>query len=272
METVIVSGVILLAGIFEFLAGLYTDGHLKRKEWLINAVSLFHLAALVKPAIVIGVALLLSCVWPGSDSALSDLPWWAGFLLVLLPADFMHYAYHRLGHEWKTLYHIHRTHHVSTRMHIGAAFRENIFWYLFMPDLYYGAAMLYLGLGEQYAVAMTLTGVMNVVNHVGVRWDLQSGLYQRPYLRGLMWWVERVLNLPDTHHAHHGLGRHQHLNGNYGQLLLIWDLIFGTARFPHQAQDRFGLNRGAEETACVQLYFPICRPAGPASPWRRAGP
>lgn len=269
METIIVTAVIVLAGTLEAFAGLYTAERLHRKDWIINLASLFHLAVLVKPAIIIGTAFILSALWPAAAGQLHDMPWWLGLLLVLLPSDLLHYLYHRLGHEWKTLFHIHRTHHVTSHMQVGAAFRENIFWYVFMPDLYYGAAMLYLGLGQQVAVAVTLTGIVNVINHVGLRWDLQLNLYERPIMRRIMWVMERILNLPDMHHAHHGLGRHQNLNGNYGQLLSIWDVIFKTARFPHHAQDRFGLNRGAETPICVQLYFPLCRPTDDSSPWAR---
>ena len=53
--------------------------------------------------------------------------------------------------------------------------------------------------------------------------------------------VEKLVTLPDTHHAHHGMGRRAHMRGNYAVTLFLFDTLLGTARIPRARQERFGL-------------------------------
>ncbi len=84
-----------------------------------------------------------------------------------------------------------------------------------------------------------------------------------------MWVVERLITLPDNHHAHHGLGKFQNFSGNYGQLFFIWDVLFGTAQFPHHRQQRFGLNNDTLDPWYVQLYYPLIKASNPKSRWAK---
>ena len=67
--------------------------------------------------------------------------------------------------------------------------------------------------------------------HSSWRWD--EALYKIPALHPLMWVLERTISTPATHHAHHALTQDDgigHYAGNFGNLLFLWDVIFGTAR------------------------------------------
>ena len=50
-----------------------------------------------------------------------------------------------------------------------------------------------------------------------------------------------------------------HPNDNYGNLLFIWDIIFGTAKITRKYPKRFGAWNQIKEPWYVQLLFPLIR-------------
>jgi sterol desaturase/sphingolipid hydroxylase (fatty acid hydroxylase superfamily) len=40
-------------------------------------------------------------------------------------------------------------------------------------------------------------------------------------------WLDKMFNTPSTHRVHHGTNS-QYIDSNYGNLLMIWDRLFGT--------------------------------------------
>ena len=57
-------------------------------------------------------------------------------------------------------------------------------------------------------------------------------------------WLEKVLNTPSHHRAHHGSQR-QYLDINHGSILILWDKLFGTFE-PEVEPVRYGLTRNIE--------------------------
>ena len=57
-------------------------------------------------------------------------------------------------------------------------------------------------------------------------------------------WLERVLNTPSHHRAHHGSQR-QYLDINHGSILIVWDKLFGTFE-PEVERVRYGLTRNID--------------------------
>ena len=75
-----------------------------------------------------------------------------------------------------------------------------------------------------------------------------------------MWVVERTISTPATHSAHHGKFASDgvtHYKGNYGNLLFLWDIIFGTAKITRRYPERMGVENLPETTAAEQLLWPI---------------
>jgi sterol desaturase/sphingolipid hydroxylase (fatty acid hydroxylase superfamily) len=108
--------------------------------------------------------------------------------------------------------------------------------------------------------------------HSAVRWDQK--LYRVPALRPLMWLLERTISTPATHAAHHALMQGDgigHYSGNYGNLLFLWDVLFGTAYISRRYPPAFGLAddriHGHEKWA-TQLFFPLLRSRRAASSLR----
>lgn len=257
LDTYIVSAVFLGVGALEVLSGAYRNSPRRRDDWLIDFTSIAQFAVLIKPLIVILAAALLGGLFAGQRGALADTPLWLGVLLVFLPSDFLHYWYHRKGHEWNSLWRMHRTHHTTPTMGVTVAFRENWQWFMFMPDLWYSAALAYFGLGDAVIISTLIVGVHNVLIHTNLTWD--RPIYRIP---ALAWLLERLIQLPSTHRAHHaavnpagGIPME-----NFGQTLFLWDTLFGTARFPRgQDPERYGIQNDPLDPWTAQLWWPFKR-------------
>lgn len=265
MDVLVVSGLLIALAALELLAGRLLTRR-QPDELIVDVVSLAQFVLLIKPAIIASAALLLGALMPSQAGALSAMPLWLAVLLVILPADFMHYWYHRLGHTLPVMWRMHRTHHTATAMSISVAYRENWRWFLFMPDIWYAGVMVYLGLGEAVLISHLIFGCANVLVHSAFAWD--RVLYRKRWLAPLAWVLERVVQLPSTHRAHHAeLDEHGHPpHHNFAQLLFIWDTVFGTARFPRDRYPtRYGIPQDPGDPWYVQLWWPLLRSDKPDS-------
>ena len=89
-------------------------------------------------------------------------------------------------------------------MSIRVTFRNNFFYYLMMPGLWFAGALLYLGVGGMvYALYIVVKLAVILGAHCAWRWD--EPLYKIPALRPLMWVLERTISTPATHWAHHAI-------------------------------------------------------------------
>jgi sterol desaturase/sphingolipid hydroxylase (fatty acid hydroxylase superfamily) len=96
--------------------------------------------------------------------------------------------------------------------------------------------------------------------HSEIKWD--RFLYSYKILHPLAWIIERTISTPCTHYAHHGLTAEDGVsnpNGNYGNLLFFWDVLFGTAKITRKYPTRFGAWNTMKEPWYVQLFFPIIK-------------
>jgi sterol desaturase/sphingolipid hydroxylase (fatty acid hydroxylase superfamily) len=129
-----------------------------------------------------------------------------------------------------------------------------------MPGLWFCGALLYLGIGQVYAVYLVVKMAVIIGAHSDVRWD--ERLYKIKWLSPLMWLVERVISTPATHGAHHG--KHAadgitHYKGNFGNLLFLWDVLFGTAKITRRYPAKMGVEELPDTDATEQLFWPLVR-------------
>lgn len=259
LDVGVVTALLVLMGTLELLAGRLL-GRRQPDELWVDLLSLGQLALLIKPAIVATTGLLLLNLAPQWVGMLGDLPLWQALLLVILPADLLHYACHRLGHTLPFMWRMHRTHHTATAMSITVAYRENWRWYLFMPDIWYAGLMVALGLGEAVLISNLIFGSANVLVHSAFAWD--RSLYRSRWLAPMAWLLERTVQLPATHRAHHAeldeQGQPPH--HNFGQLLYLWDTLFGTAKFTRDNYpSRYGIPNDPGDPWYAQLWWPLVR-------------
>ena len=219
------------------------------------------LLAITQPIAILMTSKLGAWLAPQYKGALADWPWWAMVGILILVDDMTQYWWHRLSHS-PLLWPLHRAHHSAEYMSIRVTFRNNFFYYLMMPGLWFAGALLYLGVGGMvYAMYIVVKLLVILGAHCAWRWD--EPLYRIPALRPLMWVLERTISTPATHWAHHAITNEDgigHYKGNFGNLLFIWDLIFGSAHITRQYPERVGLiddKLFGQERWYHQMFYPF---------------
>lgn len=79
--------------------------------------------------------------------------------------------------------------------------------------------------------------------HCSWRWD--KPLYKIKALRPLIWVLERTISAPAMHLAYHAITNDDgvgHYEGNFGNLMHRWDLIFTSAHFTRNCPAHVRLN------------------------------
>lgn len=231
-----------------------------RADAVVEIVSSLSLIFITQPLALLGGGFLASIIAPNAEGALSEAPLLAGLALFLIFDDMAQYWWHRASHSFPWLYKLHRPHHNAEYLSIRVVYRNNLFYYLLMPGLWFSGALIYLGLGWVYAGYIIVKMSVIYAAHSDVRWD--EPLYRNKWLSPPMWVVERLISTPATHSAHHG--RHAadgvtHYKGNYGNLLFFWDVLFGTAKITRRYPKEYGVENLPETSVAEQLFWPLAR-------------
>jgi len=232
------------------------------------------LVAVAQPVALLGSNALCSWLMPQMSGALVDWPWWAMTLAFLFADDMTQYWWHRVSHT-PLLWPLHRAHHSAKYMSIRITYRNNFFYYMMMPGLWLGGVLVFLGMGKVYfAYLMVKIGVI-LGAHCAWRWD--EPLYRIRALRPVMWVVERTISTPATHWAHHALTNADgigHYKGNFGNLLFLWDVIFGTAHITRKYPGAVGLQDDmlfGDEHWADQMFYPLSQSTREHSALRPGG-
>lgn len=204
------------------------------------------------------------CQWlmPLQKDALADWAWWQMLLVLLVADDLTQYFWHRLSHT-SVMWPLHRAHHSAAYMSVRVVYRNNLFYYALMPGLWLAGALVFMGFGWVYVVYSIVKVSVIIGAHSAVRWD--EFLYRYPVLHPLAWLVERTISTPATHFAHHALVQGDgvgHYTGNYGNLLFLWDVLFGTALISRRYPTATGLTddiRHGPEPWLAQFVYPLRR-------------
>lgn len=234
----------------------------RRESWL-DIAAFSQASFLVGPLIVYGSAAIQTLLLPHSAGAWSEVPWYWQLLALLIFEDMVQYWYHRATHRFTWLWPVHKFHHTPPYMGVRIIWRNGFFYDLLMPNLWLAGILVYLGFGAVYFWYYLAKLIITMGAHSELRWD--QWLYRHRALQPLAWIVERSISTPATHFAHHayseadGIG---HYNGNFGNLLFFWDVLFGTARITRQYPPRFGVpeepGRGPDPWY-VLIFYPLFR-------------
>ncbi|MCL6269418.1 sterol desaturase family protein [Sansalvadorimonas sp. 2012CJ34-2] len=139
--------------------------------------------------------------------------------LVLLIAEFGRYWVHRAAHTYIPLWRFHAVHHSPNRLYWMNAGRfhpvEKVFFLI--PEV---VPFILLGTNIE---AMSLYFVFNGIH----------GMFQHSNIKLKLGWLNYVFAMTELHRWHHSkLVRES--NRNYGNNLIIWDLVFGTFFWPKE--------------------------------------
>jgi len=238
----------------------------KRNHWL-DVAAFSQASFLVGPLIVLGSAAIETHLLPGHAGALQEIPWYWQLAAFLVFEDLVQYGWHRLSHRVPWLWGIHKFHHTPEYMGVRIIWRNGFFYDLLMPNLWLAGVLVYLGFGTVYFWYYLVKLFVTMGSHSTLCWD--AVLYRHRLLHPLAWIVERTISTPATHFAHHALREDDgigHYNGNFGNLLFLWDVLFGTARITRKYPPAFGV--AADPVAGpdpwhVLIFYPLFRPRPP---------
>jgi sterol desaturase/sphingolipid hydroxylase (fatty acid hydroxylase superfamily) len=256
-------GVLLILfslSLVEVFIGSFQNSPRTFNDYITEVVSFVQLTVLIQPAIILGVALLCRSWFPAYENHFAAVPALAQFFIFLLIEDMPQYWWHRLAHSNAWFWKLHLVHHASPSMGVTTSFRNGALYYLLMPNIYFAAIAIFLGFTKVYLVYTVLKLLIVMNAHSEMRWD--SFLYRYKWLHPLAWLVEHTISTPATHFAHHGISNADGIsnnNGNFGNMLFIWDQLFGTAKFTRKYPSHFGIERDPMDPWYVMLFYPALK-------------
>lgn len=230
------------------------------KDVILEVAAGLAIPLLIVPGVLFASPFLVEQFAPGHAQVWAHWPWWSMALVLLLADDLTQYWWHRLSHTVPWLYALHRAHHSARYMSVRIVYRNSLIYYALMPGLWLSAALIHLGFGQVYVVYIVVKLTVIIGAHSSVPWD--EPLLKNRFTRPLMWGVMRLISTPTTHSAHHG--RHQadgitHYKGNFGNLLFLWDVLFGTAKISNERPREYGLEAVTPATWFQELVWPVGR-------------
>lgn len=260
------AAVLFILGLFEAIGGLYSSGKRTKNDFTIEIISLAILPTLIQPGIFLFTFWLMSHFFAPFENFFINQSFFTHFFAFLIFDDLTQYGWHRISHSNKTMWKLHRPHHVVEEMGVLVTYRNAVLYYALMPGIWFSAILVYLGMGYVYIYYLTIKLIVILLAHSETRWD--RILYKYKILHPLAWVIERTISTPSTHFAHHGLTASDGIsnpNGNYGNLLFFWDILFGTAKITRKYPEKFGAWNQLKEPWYIQLLFPIIKSKDPRS-------
>ncbi|WP_312333535.1 sterol desaturase family protein [Sphingobacterium sp.] len=162
------------------------------------------------------------------------------WIILFLFTDFLWYWYHRYSHEINLLWAAHVVHHQSEDYNFTVAARITIFQAVFRSMFW--AFIPLLGFPPFMMTAILLVhGVYPFFSHTQTVGNLGV--------------LERIFVTPSHHRVHHS-SNEIYLDKNYGDILIIWDRLFGTF-IPEQKEEPcvYGLTKPIHRYTFLWQHF-----------------
>ena len=140
------------------------------------------------------------------------LKWILSFVLF----DFAVYVWHYLGHKYEFLWRFHKIHHSDKSYHVTTGLRFHVFDQA-MEVFVKCFCVILFGVPASIVVVCELVRMFFVLFH--------HGNFTFPGEK----WISYLIITPHLHRTHHSTMRKEH-DSNYGIVLSIWDLMFGTRK------------------------------------------
>jgi sterol desaturase/sphingolipid hydroxylase (fatty acid hydroxylase superfamily) len=237
VQAIFFSLIIIICQVIENSAALFAN-HNKLKHAILNAG---FMLTNVPVQFAFGLAYALVMRWTGIHhfGLMYYLPFiknqFVFFVIAFIFLDLGEYIYHVIMHKVKRLWMFHAVHHSDTFVDISTTVREHpgeniirtfmaLVW-VFLS----GAAIWVFFLRQLIQTASTIFAHVN---------------YQLP--ERIDKYATLIFITPNLHHVHHH-HRQPYTDCNYGDVLSIWDRLFGTFYRLPAHQLRFGLDSIMEE-------------------------
>ena len=138
---------------------------------------------------------------------------WLVWVVAFFAIDFAGYWNHRLSHHVNIFWNQHVIHHSSEEFNLACALRQSISNLIgYFPLMLLPAAIV--------GVPAEVIGILAPAHLFAQFW------YHTQHI-GKMGWLEYVIVTPSQHRVHHAINP-EYIDKNLGQVLCIWDRLFGT--------------------------------------------
>jgi sterol desaturase/sphingolipid hydroxylase (fatty acid hydroxylase superfamily) len=179
-----------------------------------------------------------AAIWPQS------LPIGIQVIVAIFLVEFVQYWWHRFKHRVPLLWRFHSIHHSSPRLSVLNAGRGHIAEALVDAILISCAIILARVPGPVMTYAWVVINCTFALSHANIR--VRSGL------------ISMIFNTPDVHRWHHSPDQDQG-SVNFGDTVMVWDLVFGTHSMPRSpAPVDVGIRDVMPCSVVGQLVAPFC--------------
>lgn len=160
------------------------------------------------------------------------LPAYIEMAVSVIALDLAIYWQHRAMHRWPLLWRLHRVHHSDLHLDTSSGIRFHPLE-IVLSMVYKMAVVLAMGASaEAVLVYEILLSSFALFNHSN--WAMPADK-----------WLRKLVVTPDVHRVHHSVIQTE-TDSNYGNLLILWDKLFGS----YTAQPTAGhidMNIGTEQ-------------------------
>jgi sterol desaturase/sphingolipid hydroxylase (fatty acid hydroxylase superfamily) len=187
------------------------------------------------------------------------------FFMTILSASMTAYWGHRLSHQFGPLWKLHRVHHADTAVDLSTGFRHHPLELLAVAPMLMSVAIL-LGLSPEGILAYEGAALGFTM------WSHANVALPERLEKGLRWFIVT----PAMHRVHHSALQTQ-TDTNFGDVLSIWDRLFGTLSSPRAdafAKMRIGLGSSFDARSASlrqQLVLPFVTLPPPGHEQAREG-
>jgi ornithine lipid hydroxylase len=169
--------------------------------------------ALIQPARALDLP--FARIWP------HRWPIWAQAVLMILAVDFLRYWLHRAAHENDTLWRLHSVHHSV----------EQLYW-LNTARFHPIEKALQMSLDSLPFLLMQVEPTVLALYYVAYA---TNGFFQHCNVKLHYGPLNYIVGSAETHRWHHSR-RPRESNTNYGNTVIVWDLLFGTWYLPKERE------------------------------------
>ena len=159
-------------------------------------------------------------------------------LILFLLNELVYYWFHRISHETPFFWATHVNHHSSTKMNFSVATRTpflNAFYHIlfWLPLPLIGFNPIDILIVETVSFFFAFIQHTTVIPKLGV--------------------FEWIFNTPSHHRVHHAVNA-KYINKNYGNVLIIFDRVFGT--FEKETEEPiYGLTKNPINRSIINMIF-----------------
>lgn len=272
--TKLIIAFIVIAALWEIIAGRTKNGHKTREDWLMAFLSAGIMVTVQRPLLLLIITVGLGALLPHSAGSLAWLdkdyfvPTLLGFFFV---EEFLHASAHYFAHcrrpknrvlQWLQAFYkmSHRPHHLNGgsddrgQISVTQTFNNGWGWWMSLPNYWWQLTCLYLGLVDVFLVGTTFKGLWAAHCHVNWNYDLYFLNHKWAWVRKTMRALAHLLVFPTQHHHHHARGRNS--AKNIASTLALYDwLVFKTLAIESERPAVYGWRQSADESNVLKRYF-----------------